>query len=66
MRVLVIRTKGLEPHLLRGARKQRGREIRHHIKAPSWLEEALAGRILSEEDGDPPVPGGGEEWLGIG
>lgn len=64
---MVIRKKGLEPHLLGGgARKQRGREIRHHIKAPSWLEEALAGRILSEEDGDPPVPGGGQEWLGIG
>lgn len=45
---MVIRKKGLEPHLLRGAQKQRGREVRHHIKAPSWLEEALAGRILSE------------------
>lgn len=30
-----------------GAGKQRGRELRHHIKAPSWLQEALTGRVLS-------------------
>lgn len=45
-----MRKKGLEPHLLGGgggAGKQRGRELRHHIKAPSWLQEALTGRVLS-------------------
>lgn len=45
-----MRKKGLEPHLL-GAGVEQGSkegEIRHHIKAPSWHKEALAGRVLSE------------------
>lgn len=35
-----MRKKGLEPHLLGGRVEQGSKgegEIRHHIKAPSWL-----------------------------
>lgn len=47
-----MRKKGLEPHLLVGggwSREAKGEGAKApHIKAPSWLQEALTGRVLSE------------------
>jgi hypothetical protein len=44
-----------------GSGMHRGRQ---GLKVPSWLQEALARRVLSGGRG-PPVPGGGQEWWGL-